>query len=111
LFSLPFIAISGLFLLYYRVTGWQITALMITQGLLTGMVPTATFAAAPEIMRKPQLAGLGLGVVLLGQYLGQLLGPVLFGQLVQAQGWATAGYAMIPFALLGLVSAWFVRAR
>jgi hypothetical protein len=80
-------------------------------GFLTGAVPTATFAAAPEVMRKPQWAGLGLAVILLGQNFGQLVGPVIFGQFVNAWGWAAAGYAMIPVCLIGFASAWMVRVR
>ncbi|MBN2029868.1 MFS transporter [bacterium] len=33
--------------------GWQIIALMTFTGIIAGAVPTATFAAAPEIMKKP----------------------------------------------------------
>ncbi len=45
----------------FRVSGWQITAVMVVQGLAAGAIATATFAAAPEVMRKPQWAGLGAG--------------------------------------------------
>jgi MFS family permease len=110
-FSLPFLVIAVLFLFPFRVAGWQIIALMIIQGLIIGAVPTATFAAASEVMGKPQLAGLGLAIVLVGQNLGQLVGPVLFGELVQRLGWLTAGHLMIPFCLLGFISAWMVKVR
>ena len=110
-FSLPFLVIAVLMLFPFHATGWQITALMIIQGLLIGAIPTATFAAAGEVMGKPQLAGLGLAIVLLGQNFGQLVGPIVFGELVQSLGWATAGYLMIPVCLLGFVSAWNVKVR
>jgi MFS family permease len=84
---------------------------LIIQGLVVGAIPTSTFAAASEIMGKPQWAGLGLAVVLVGQNVGQLIGPVLFGELVQGLGWAAAGYLMIPFCLLGFVSGWMVKIR
>jgi nitrate/nitrite transporter NarK len=110
-FSLPFLGIAVLFLFPFQVTGWQISALMILQGLLVGSIPTATFAAAPEIMRKAEWAGLGLAVVFVGQNLGQLLGPILFGEIVQRSNWALAGYLMIPFCLAGFVSGWMVKVR
>jgi predicted MFS family arabinose efflux permease len=110
-FSLPFLGVAVLFLFPFHVTGWQIVALMLVQGLIVGAIPTATFAAAAEVMRKPEWAGLGLAVVLIGQNLGQLLGPILFGEVVKSSGWAMAGYLMIPFCLLGFISGWMVKVR
>jgi MFS family permease len=109
--SLPFLGVAVLYILPFHVTGWQIPALMVLQGILLGAVPTATFAAAPEVMRKPEWAGLGLAVVLLGQNLGQLLGPIFFSQLVGSLGWAMAGYLLIPFCLIGFISGWRVKIR
>lgn len=111
LFSTPFLVISVLFIFPFHVTGWLIYLVLIIQGLVVGAIPTSTFAAASEIMGKPQWAGLGLAVVLVGQNVGQLIGPVLFGELVQGLGWAVAGYLMIPFCLLGFVSGWMVKIR
>jgi MFS family permease len=111
LFSFPFLVVAILFLFPFRVTGWMIIAVMVVQGLIAGAIPTATFAAAAEVMGKPQWAGLGLAVVLVGQNVGQLIGPVLFGELVQGPGWAVAGYLMIPFCLLGFISGWMVKIR
>jgi MFS family permease len=111
IFSLPFLGIAVLFLFPFHVTGWQIVALLVMQGLIVGAIPTATFAAAGEIMRRPDWAGLGLAVVLIGQNLGQLLGPILFGEIVKISGWAMAGYLMIPFCLIGFISGWMVKIR
>lgn len=110
-FSLPFLAIAVSFLFPFHVTGWQIIAVTVFQGLLVGAIPTATFAAAAEVMRKREWAGLGLAVVLIGQNLGQLLGPILFGEIVGRSGWAMAGYLMIPFCLVGFISGWMVKIR
>lgn len=110
-FSLPFLVIALLMLFPFRVSGWQIIAVMVVQGLAAGAVPTAVFAAAPELMRRPQWAGLGLAVILLGQNAGQLIGPVLFGEAVKGLGWATAGYLLIPICLLGFLSGWLVKIR
>jgi predicted MFS family arabinose efflux permease len=110
-FSLPFLGIAITFLFPFHVTGWQIIAVAVAQGLIIGAIPTATFAAASEIMIKPEWAGLGLAVVLIGQNLGQLLGPILFGQIVEGSSWAMAGYLMIPFCLLGFICGWMVKVR
>jgi MFS family permease len=110
-FALPFLGAAVLFLFPFNVTGWQIIVLMILQGLILGAIPTATFAATPEVMRRPEWAGLGLAVLLIGQSVGQLLGPIFFGEMVQRSGWAMAGYLMIPVWLLGFISSWMVKVR
>jgi len=110
-FSFPFLAVAVLLIFPFQVTGWQIVAIMLGQGLVAGAIPTATFAAVSEVMRKPELAGLGLAVILLGQNLGQLLGPILFGEIVERSGWVMAGYMMIPFCLVGFISGWMVKIR
>jgi MFS family permease len=110
-FSLPFLAVAVFLIFPFQVTGWQIIAVMVIQGLVVGAIPTATFAAVSEVMQKPEWTGLGLAVILIGQSLGQLLGPILFGEIVKSSGWAMAGYLMIPFCLLGFISGWMVKVR
>jgi len=111
LIAVPFLAIAVLCLLPFKVVGWGIIVLMGVQGLLVGAIPTATFAAAPEVMEKPQWAGLGLAVVLFGQSIGQLIGPLAFGELVLRYDWFVAGLCLIPVSLLGFLSAWKVHIR
>lgn len=110
-YTLPFLFIAVMMLFPYTATGWQIYALMVLLGLFAGAIPTATFAAAPELMARPELAGLGLAVVMLGQNLGMFVGPIVFGALVEALGWVTAGYWMIPVCLLGFAAGWMIKAR
>ncbi|MBK8901072.1 MAG: MFS transporter [Anaerolineaceae bacterium] len=109
--TLPFLLVAGLMVLPFQVVGWQIIAFFAVLGLIAGAVPTATFAAAPEVMQSPQLAGLGLAVIMLGQNLGMFVAPVLFGALVEADGWVAAGHWLIPFALLGFVAGRLVKMR
>ncbi|GAB4478133.1 MAG: MFS transporter [Anaerolineales bacterium] len=111
LIAFPFLVIGSLLFLPFKVKGIGIILLLGFQGLLVGAIPTATFAAAPEVMRKPQWAGLGLAVVLFGQYFGQLTGPLVFGELVVRFDWFLAGLMLIPASLLGFASALSVRIR
>lgn len=111
LIAIPFLAVAILLWFPFLVHGIGIVLLMAIQGLLIGAIPTATFAAAPEVMKKPQWAGLGLAVVLFGQYVGQLVGPLVFGELVLRFDWFFAGLLLIPASLLGFLSAWKVRVR
>lgn len=108
-FSIPFLLFAVMMLFPYKIIGWQIYAFMILLGSFVGAVPTATFAAAPEVMEKPELAGIGLAAVMVGQNLGMFVGPVLFGNLVERLGWVNAGYCLVPFCLLGFVAAWRVK--
>jgi MFS family permease len=110
-FALPFLGAAVLSLFPFKVTGGQIVIFMILQGLIIGAIPTATFAATPEVMRRPEWAGLGLAILLIGQSVGQILGPVFFGEIVQRSGWVMAGYMMIPIWLIGFFSSWKVKIR
>ncbi len=109
--TVPFLLVAGLLFLPFRVVGWQIIVFFVVLGLIAGAVPTATFAAAPEVMKSPQQAGLGLAVIMLGQNLGMFVAPVLFGALVETSGWVTAGLWLIPFALVGFVAGRLVKMR
>jgi MFS family permease len=110
-FAIPFLLVAGLMTLPFHLTGWSLYAFMILLGVITGAVPTATFAAAPQVMGNPQLVGIGLAVVSVGQNLGMVIGPILFGRLVESLGWAAAGYWLIPVCLLGFIAGWMVKVR
>jgi predicted MFS family arabinose efflux permease len=110
-FSIPYLVLAVILLFPFQISGWQIGALMIIYGFVIGFIPTATFAAAPEVMRHPELAGLGLSAILLGQNFGQLLGPVIFGSIVKSLSWTTAGFMLIPICLLAFGLGWAVRVR
>lgn len=111
LFSWPFLIVAAYMLLPYNLTGWGIPLGAVLFGVFAGAIPTATFSATPALMRRPEQAGLGLAVVSLGQNTGMFVGPILFGLVAERFGWAPAAYAMIPFLLIGLVSARMVRTR
>jgi MFS family permease len=109
--TFPFLVIAPMMMLPFNVTGWMLYAVMILLGLVVGAIPTAILAATPEVMGKPQLAGAGIAVVSLGQNLGMVIGPILFGKLVESLNWAAAGYFMIPMCLLGFLAGRMVKVR
>jgi MFS family permease len=111
LFTIPFLAIALMFFIPFKIVGWQIYVFLIVFGFIAGAVPTATFAAAPEIMAKPELAGIGMAIVMMGQNLGFFIGPILFGNLVERMGWVSAGYWLIPVSVLGFIVGWKVKVR
>ena len=108
---IPFSILMFGFLFLFTAGGALIPALMIAMGILIGAVPTATFAAVPEVMGGPQLAGIGMAVLALGQNLGMVIGPAVFGPLASSIGWANAGYLLIPVCIAGIIAAWFVKVR
>jgi nitrate/nitrite transporter NarK len=107
----PFIIMAVMLLFPFKVDGWLIPAYLIFLGLVVGGLPTATFAAVPELMSKAQLVGIGMAVVALGQNLGMFVGPVFFGQAAELTSWAVAGYLLIPVALIGTIAAWLIDVR
>ncbi|MCB2180314.1 MFS transporter [bacterium] len=111
LLTIPFIITGAMFFFPFSIDGWMIPAWMILSGIVSGAIPTATFAAAPEIMGKPQLAGIGLAVVTLGQNLGMFVGPIIFGMIVESSGWVSAGIWMIPALVVGLIAGMLVKVR
>jgi MFS family permease len=104
--------LSASLLFPFRITGLAIPAYVIIMlGIMGSIVAATTFAAAPEVMGDPQLAGIGLAVVIFAQNVGAFAGPVLFGTLVDWMGWAVAGYMIIPFLITGSIAAWFAELR
>ena len=108
---IPFIAMTVTLLFLFTASGWQIPALMILIGLVSGAIPTASFAAVPEVMAGPQLAGIGMAVLALGQNSGMFIGPVMFGKLLETMSWTAAGYWLIPVCVVGICAAWLVKVR
>jgi len=110
-YTIPFVLVSGMFLFPFYVGGWQIPLYLIILGFLTGAIPTATFAAVPEVIGKPQLAGIGMAVIMVGQNLGMFIGPAVFGGLVEVTSWIVAGYMLMPVCVVGIIAGWFVKVR
>ncbi len=111
-YTVAYLILAALWILPFRLTGVGIPLFMIVFGAFAGVIPTMVFAAVPEVMEGPELAGIGMGGVVTLQNLGLLLGPVMFGRIVQATGsWELAGYVLIPISLLGVLVGLFVEVR
>jgi MFS family permease len=111
-YTAALLIVAVLWLFPYHLSGVAIPFFLAVFGLATGALPTMVIAALPEVVERPELAGIGMGGVVTLQNLGLLLGPVIFGRIVQVSGnWAVAGYAMIPMTLLAVVVGWQVEVR
>lgn len=109
--GIPLAAMGALLLFPFHISGWMIAGVMILIGVALGPIPTATFAAVPEVMPSPQLIGIGMGIVALGQNLGMVAGPAVFGRLAESMGWAAAGYTLVPVCAIGVIAALLARVR
>jgi MFS family permease len=110
-YSFGFLTLAAIIVLPFYLTGTGLIIYMLIQGLLIGGVPTAIFAAAPEVMQDPRLAGIAMAVLMLGQNIGMMIGPLLFGSLVTLIGWTAAAFCLIPVLLLGFLFGWLVKVR
>ncbi|HJX52809.1 MAG TPA: MFS transporter [Polyangia bacterium] len=110
-YTIPTVLLAGSWLFPFVISGWQIPVFMVLIGLLGGAVATAVWAAVPEVMERPQLVGMGMAILMLGQSVGYVIGPAVFSRLVQIFGWAGAGFAWIPLGLVAASVGWFVKVR
>jgi len=108
---IPFVLLALLFPFPFVVSGWMIAGLMIAAGILVGPIAPVILAAVPEIMKKPHLIGVGMGVAALCQNLGMFIGPYLFGALLEVTSWSVAGNLMIPLCVLGIIATWTAKIR
>jgi MFS family permease len=108
---IPYVLMTLTFLFPFSVTGWLIPAYMIAFGIFGGPIAPVSLAGVPEVVPRPELVGIGMGVVAVGQNLGMFIGPALFGRMLESTSWATAGYLMIPICVIGIVATSLIKIR
>jgi MFS family permease len=102
-------AISMAFI--FSATGGGLILVLIIVGITFGLVPTSVFAAAPEIMKNPADAGIGMSIVAFGQNIGMFAGPALIGWIAGSSGWQLAAYALIPILTAGFIIGLIIKVR
>jgi len=85
--------------------------LVVVQGLISGLVPTNIFSAGVEVVGDERLGGLVMGVIMAGQNAGMLVGPIVFGLLVESAGWSLAFGSLAIMCLVGAAAGWLAKAR
>lgn len=108
---ISYVLMTVTFVLPFTVTGWMIPAYMLIFGIVGGPIAPILLAAVPEVATKPQLIGIGMSVAALGQNIGMYVGPTLFSRIQEVQGWAAAGYWMIPVCLIGIIATCRIKVR
>ncbi|MFE0755016.1 MFS transporter [Inquilinus sp. NPDC058860] len=66
-----------------------------------GLLPATVLGAAALVAPKPRLGPMTLGLTMQGSNLGQVIGPVAVGGVVDAAGWPAAA---IPVAVAGVLA-------
>ena len=74
---------------------------LVVMSVIAITIPVSILAAVPEVMPDIRLVGIGMAVIIFGQNLGLIIGPPLFGGLVEGASWGIAAYAFAPLCLLG----------
>jgi len=86
--------------------------LVIVSGLALGLVPTNIFAAAVEATSDERQSGMAMAVIMVGQNAGMLIGPIIFGALVESEaGWPAAFASLAVMSVLGLLAGWLAKVR
>jgi predicted MFS family arabinose efflux permease len=72
-------------------------------------VPCVIWVLTPQTVKRPELAGVALGVVSLGLNLGVLIGPPLIGASVDIFGWQLGSWPLLGACLLGTLCLAFCK--
>ncbi len=78
-----------------------ILVFVILYPILEGAIPTVLWTITPQAVKKPELAGIALAVLVMGMNLGMVFGPPITGAVVEAYGWAAG---TIPITIASLLS-------
>ena len=107
---IPMMAMLVLWPLASVAGGTLFSVLAMVIAFLAGFPPAGIFSATSEVVRDEKLRGMAMGVIQIGQNAGLLLGPLVFGSIIQFfGGWHMAFWALVPVTALGIVAGWMAR--
>jgi len=109
---IPMVLMAPLFPLFFSAGETGFLALVILLGFIGGFVPTGVFSGAVEMAGDERLSGMAMAVIQIGQNAGMLLGPLVFGWVIESGGgWQTAFWILAPVSLLGAAAGWMIRIK
>lgn len=85
-----------------------IVAFVVVYAFVDAGFPSVLWTMTAQSVKKPELAGVALGVACIGFNLGILLGPPIIGAIVEALGWHAGALAICASCLLATVVLKFV---
>src|SRR4030043_366273 len=107
---LPMILMTLLFPLIFHVPAEILIPLVVVLGFIGGFVPTGIFAAGVEAVGDERLGGMAMAVIQIGQNSGMLLGPLVFGWMVESGGgWPIAFWTLAPVGAIGALVGWVAK--
>lgn len=74
-----------------------------------GLIPATLLGTAPLVAPRPMLTAATVGLVMQGSNLGQVIGPVTVGGVIDRYGWASASYVVMAAGVGGLLIAACLR--
>ncbi len=107
----PMLVVAPVIPLTFHVGLGAIVPLLALIGIMAGIGPTGAYAAIPGLAPDPRLSGMAMAVVLIGQNVAMLVGPVVIGAIAGTAGWQVAILALAPVSLLGAATAWVSRMK
>lgn len=78
---------------------------------ISGMLPSTLLAATPMSSPEPALIPLCLGLVMQGNYLGQVVAPIAISSIVANAGWSASAAMVLAAAALGVALALRLSSR
>ena len=109
---IPMVLMAPLFPFSFFAGETWFPLLVILLGFIGGFVPTGVFSGAVEMVGDERLSGMAMAVIQIGQNAGMLLGPLVFGWVIESGGgWQTAFWVLAPVSLLGAAAGWMIRIR
>ena len=100
LFIVPPAGLAVLWPLYAIPSLETFYAVLVLMGLIAGIVPTIIFASGPLLAKRPEGIGVAMAIIIIGENLGILIGPEVFGILRQYSGGFTLGYCVLSLGAL-----------
>ena len=111
-YVLPMVGMTFLLPMAFYLSTEMFLPYVIAFGLILGFAPTGVFAAAAEVVGDERLGGLAMAIIQVGQNAGMLLGPVIFGWMVESMGgWQAAFWTLAPVSAIGAGAGWIARVR
>ena len=100
--SAVLVGVAGVCIFYPQTPASVAVVLCFVFSAIAGVLPATILATASSTAPSPSLAPLSIGWVMQGNYLGQVIGPVLIGTIVGALGWSGAMFLMMFAAMMGV---------
>ncbi|MDH4267003.1 MAG: MFS transporter [Deltaproteobacteria bacterium] len=109
---LPMLLLAFLFPISFSVSEDMFLPLVMALGFIGGFVPAGVFSSGVEVVGDERLGGMAMAVIQIGQNGGMLLGPLIFGWMVESWGgWQMAFWTLTPLSVIGAIAGWRAKIK